>query len=121
MESKPLIMVVDDEEEIRRLLCRVLELEGHRVASAGDADSALALLQQEEPALIILDIMMPGRSGAQVLPETRTSHPDTPVIMDIAVLLLEESKGFSIAASESAPSDQPQSRQDSLERYVMSR
>jgi len=47
---------------------------------------------------------------------------------DIAVLLLEESKGFSlkskgfsIAGSESAPSDQPQSPQDSLARYVMSR
>jgi len=85
METKPLIMVVDDEDEIRRLLCRVLELEGYRVASAGDADSALALLQQEEPALIILDIMMPGRSGAQVLPEIKRLQPHTPVIMASAV------------------------------------
>ncbi len=85
MNTHPLVMVVDDEKTIRRLLCRLLELEGYRVISAADGDSALALLEAQKPDLVILDIKMPGKSGTEVLTEIKARFPDTAVIMATAV------------------------------------
>jgi DNA-binding response OmpR family regulator len=62
-----LILVVDDEEEIREL-CRVnLEFEGYRVVEAADGLEALAAAQRERPDLIFLDLMMPRMDGWEVL------------------------------------------------------
>ncbi len=80
MKKRPCIMVVDDDEAILRLLTRTLEPEGYRVVPVADGQSALALMEECQPDLLILDIMMPGLNGLQVLSRLR-QRSDVPVIM----------------------------------------
>ncbi|MGQ9513223.1 response regulator [Thermodesulfitimonas sp.] len=58
-----LILVVDDEETIQRLLCFSLECEGYEVVTATDGIEALRLAHNRRPDLIILDLMLPGMNG----------------------------------------------------------
>ena len=80
MKKHPYIMVVDDEQAIPRLLCRTLEPEGYGVIATDNGSSALALLEEHTPDLIILDITMPGLDGFQVLDMIRR-RSNIPVIM----------------------------------------
>ena len=80
MNERLLILVVDDDEDMRRLLHRVLELEGYDVAIAVNGRSALALMEERRPNLVILDIMMPELDGFQVLDLIR-QRSNVPVIM----------------------------------------
>jgi len=59
----PTILVVDDFEDIRLILRLWLESRGYRVVEAGDGDKAIEVARQVHPALIIMDIGMPQRSG----------------------------------------------------------
>ncbi|MCX5998856.1 MAG: response regulator transcription factor [Chloroflexi bacterium] len=68
---RPLILVIDDDPAIRRLVKRSLEMEGYRTIVAGDGQTGLRLVEEEEPALVILDIMMPGMDGFQVCEQVR--------------------------------------------------
>ncbi len=65
------ILIVDDEFSVRSLLRDVLELEDYEVAEAEDGPSALAAMAQQRPDLVLLDIMMPGMSGIDVLAQVR--------------------------------------------------
>lgn len=65
------VLVADDEAEIRQLLRLYLEKDGYRVLEAEDGIRATALLQKEEIDLVLLDIMMPGLDGYQVLRKLR--------------------------------------------------
>jgi CheY-like chemotaxis protein len=62
----PLIMVVDDEPNMCAALQRILETEGYRVITAADGKTALRLIPEVRPDLILLDIMMPGLHGQEV-------------------------------------------------------
>lgn len=73
-------MVVDDDREMLRMLNRALELEGYDVAVTVDGSSALALLEERSPDLIILDIMMAGADGFEVLQVIR-QRSNIPIIM----------------------------------------
>jgi len=64
---EPLVLVVDDEDDICRILERFLTGRGLRVATASNADEALEFLHHEQPSLMILDLRMPGLSGVQLL------------------------------------------------------
>lgn len=85
VETKPLILAVDDEPDICRLMRRVLESVGYEVITANDGNQVLQLVAQRNPDLVLLDIKMPGKSGTEVFQELRVSHPDTGVIMATAV------------------------------------
>lgn len=71
MEKKTNILVVDDEQGTLQLLRQTLELEGFAVTVAADGNSALALLAEREPDLVLLDIRMPGLNGYQPLERIR--------------------------------------------------
>jgi CheY-like chemotaxis protein len=63
----PRVLVVDDDRDIRALLCMALESEGFEVASAQDGDEALVfLLATEQPCVVLLDVNMPSRNGWEV-------------------------------------------------------
>lgn len=77
------ILVVDDEPHIRRVLGTVLEEHGYLVTLASDGDEGLAELGERHVDLVILDLMMPGASGLEILSHIR-SDPErsaTPVII----------------------------------------
>lgn len=74
------ILIADDEEPIRELLTLYLEREGFRVITAGDGEQALAAARAQSPDLIVLDLMMPKRSGYEVCRELRRDS-DIPILM----------------------------------------
>jgi DNA-binding response OmpR family regulator len=65
------VLVADDDRDIRDLVAFKLEAAGYTVLTAGDGDAALAQVLEHRPDLAVLDVMMPGRSGTQVLQEMR--------------------------------------------------
>lgn len=77
------ILVVDDEEDVVRLVQFRLAKEGFEIISCGDGQTALRLADEEKPDLIILDIMMPLMDGMEVLRQVRSHRTTsrTPVIM----------------------------------------
>lgn len=77
----PPVLVVDDEAYIRDVVARWLQLRGYRVRTAGDADEALARMQDEPAAVALCDIRMPGRDGLWLLARLRNDFPDTAVVM----------------------------------------
>lgn len=74
------ILVVDDEERIRRLLKMYLEREGYSIKEADNGDQALAMALEENFDCILLDLMMPGKDGIEVCSDLREVKA-TPVIM----------------------------------------
>jgi DNA-binding response OmpR family regulator len=79
-----LVMVIEDEKEIRDLLKYNLEREGFRVAAAGDGEQGLQQIFASRPAAVVLDLMLPGRSGLEILREVR----EEPATHDLPVLVL---------------------------------
>lgn len=78
--SRGKILVVDDESALRSILTTRLSLAGYDVVSAGDGEEALAVFQQEQPDLIVLDVMMPKLDGYGVCQAVR-QESDIPIIM----------------------------------------
>ncbi|MET0236797.1 MAG: response regulator transcription factor [Kibdelosporangium sp.] len=74
------VLVVDDDETIRDVVRRYLELAGHEVTVAGDGEKALALVAEAEPDLIVLDLMLPGIDGLEVCRRIR-QRSAIPVVM----------------------------------------
>jgi len=79
--TRPFVLIVDDDEVIRSLLRLTLPAEGYDVVEAEDGRHALQLVEDQPPALVVLDWRMPGRSGREVLAELKRVHPQTPVIV----------------------------------------
>ncbi|AHD05146.1 response regulator transcription factor [Paenibacillus larvae] len=80
MEQSSSILVVDDEERIRRLLRMYLEKEGYDIEESQDGETALKLAMDKDYDLILLDIMLPGMDGTEVCARLR-QFKTTPVIM----------------------------------------
>ena len=80
MNDHQRIMVIDDDQEMLKLLNHILEMEGFDTIVVADGDSALTLLNQINPDLVILDTMMPGLDGFQTLDRIR-EHSNIPIIM----------------------------------------
>ena len=79
------VMVVDDQERMRTMLRRLLASEGHVIESAPDGETALDRLANEDVDLVLLDLVMPGANGLQVLTRLRERGSTTPVIVLSAV------------------------------------
>ena len=80
MKDKPNILVVDDDPNICRLEQLYLEKEGYEVRTAADGNSAIEAFRKLPPDLVLLDVMLPGADGYEVLKAIRKSG-DIPVIM----------------------------------------
>ncbi|MBA3452606.1 MAG: sigma-54-dependent Fis family transcriptional regulator [Deltaproteobacteria bacterium] len=79
--ARSTILVIDDEPNILTTVRRALEIEGFHVEVAGNAALGLAKLAEADIDLILLDVMMPGESGLEVLPKIRVASPETVVVM----------------------------------------
>ena len=81
--TAPLVLVVDDDPDILEAICDILEVEGYRVARARHGGEALARVEEERPALILLDLLMPVMDGltfAQAL-RARPALGDVPIVV----------------------------------------
>ena len=81
MKLLPRILVVDDERPMRASISQCLQAEGYRVLEASDGALGLDMIAKENPALIILDVMMPNLTGLEVAAEVRRLGLTTPVLM----------------------------------------
>jgi DNA-binding NtrC family response regulator len=75
------LLIVDDDEEMRDLLRKVLEKEGYRVSVAGDGREALALLARGTFDLVVTDMLMPHDGGLELLEALHQMRPTLPVII----------------------------------------
>ena len=80
-EAGPLVLVVDDDPRLRELLRVNLELEGYTVREAEGAEQAMEVIAGQAPALVLLDVVMPGSDGWQTLQRLQEEHGSIPVIM----------------------------------------
>lgn len=75
------ILVVDDDEKIRKLLTDFFQGKGFKTLAAKNGEDALSLVQSEKPSIILLDVTMPGMDGIMTLKEIRAIDPEVGVIM----------------------------------------
>lgn len=75
------ILVVDDEQLVRDLLVQYLSLRGYRTLGVKDGQEAIAAIEQSQPHLILLDLMLPGMSGVELLRRLRDKHFNGAIII----------------------------------------
>ena len=100
MENRPLVLVADDQPEITKLVAMSLESEGFRVLTAFDGPSALAQLSDANPDVLLLDIMMPGMSGIDVLREVRDHHPVPVILLSARSSAASVTEGLNLGADD---------------------
>ncbi len=96
MNEKLQILVADDEQVIRLLLRRILEGEGFGVTAVVNGEEALAELKREVPALVMLDVTMPGMNGFQVCKRIR-EFSNVPIVL-LSGIYNDEEKALATAA-----------------------
>src|SRR5438552_14770300 len=75
------VLVVDDEPMVRDVVCRYRERDGHRVVTAGDGESAREIIEHEAPSLVLLDVMLPGKTDGLALCRWIRASSELPVIL----------------------------------------
>lgn len=83
------ILIVDDEEVLQDVLTVLLRKEGHNTLSAYSGEEGIEILDKEEIDLVLLDLMLPGMNGMQVLKEIRQRWPDQVVVVITAYSSIE--------------------------------
>ncbi|MDB4894650.1 MAG: response regulator [Firmicutes bacterium] len=83
--ESPLMLVVDDQLGVRRLIQEVFKEVGFRVATAAHGQEAVAIAAAEVPALVLLDMKMPVMDGLETLRALKSLYPDLIVLMMTAV------------------------------------
>lgn len=99
--SSKKILLVEDEDFIRELYVRQLTKAGFQVKSAVDGQTGLNLLKSEAFDLLLLDIMLPGMNGLQLLREFKTQNPNSKMITILLTNLGQEAvikEGFELGA-----------------------
>lgn len=79
--NKGVIALIDDDAGVSRSVTLNLELEGFKVLCAADGEAGLALVREQQPDLIVLDVMMPKKDGLQTCKEIRKDGISTPLIL----------------------------------------
>ena len=93
--TQPLVLVVDDDPDILDAICDILDAEGYRVARARHGEEALAQVEVERPAIILLDLMMPVMDGVAF---AQALH-DRPLDRDIPIVVISADGNPQRAAS----------------------
>ena len=83
------VLVVDDEEVLQDVLTTLVRREGHRPLTAKTGEDALTVLEREDVDLVLLDLMLPGISGMEVLQKIRETDPEQVVVMITAYSSIE--------------------------------
>jgi DNA-binding response OmpR family regulator len=94
------VLVVDDEDRIRGILRRYLESDGFEVAEAREGTSALRQTREWHPDLVVLDVMMPGTDGLEVLRQLRTESDVYVILLTARSEELDKLVGLSVGADD---------------------
>jgi two-component system KDP operon response regulator KdpE len=100
VSSQPLILVADDEVRITKLVSIALSAEGFRVVTAASGEEALAKAEEVRPDVVLLDLMMPGLDGLEVMNQLRT-HGVVPIILLTGkASVADKAKGLDLGADD---------------------
>jgi putative two-component system response regulator len=88
------VLIVDDEIRVREILSRKLTDDGYNCFTAADGNIALKMLKTDKIELVLLDVMMPGKPGPEVLKEIKSKYPDIAVIMVTAIADVQTAIGL---------------------------
>lgn len=91
-QDKKIILVVEDNQDVRDLVVQILNADGFHIFSAVDGKNALAILNLNQIDLVLLDVMMPGISGLEVLSEIRTGSNKR--IREVPVMMMTAKSGL---------------------------
>jgi len=86
---KACILIVDDEDEIRKMLARHFRMAGYETVTAGTVDEAIKILSNTSIQIVISDIMMPEKLGTELLPVLADSYPMIKAIMITGYVTIE--------------------------------
>lgn len=81
MDRKPAVLIVDDEEQVRKSCRKILSLEDFELFEAPDGAETIGILEKDEIDVVLLDINLPDHSGLDVLEQIKSKHSSTEVIM----------------------------------------
>ena len=98
-----MILVVDDDQQVRATIVRGLTALGYAVREAAGGADALALIHEQKPQLIVLDYMMPGMDGAETAREIARIDPDLPIVFSTghaALRALRQAAGEGVSILE---------------------
>jgi len=103
LQKNKLVLVIDDEEAVREAVCDILQFEGVNVITAVDGKNGLKKFSthQNKVDLILLDLSMPGMSGAETFAEIKKIAPDVKVILTSGFDESEASKRFNFNGTTS--------------------
>ncbi|MEQ2009471.1 MAG: response regulator [Limisphaerales bacterium] len=74
------VLIADDEQTVRDVVRRILEMDGHRVLEAVDGEEAMRKLRVEKPDLVLVDLFMPRKEGLETIMQLRRTFPDVKII-----------------------------------------
>src|SRR6266540_2531081 len=94
------VLVVDDEPHIRTVLRRYLEADGLTVAEAADGEAALAALRENPPDLVLLDVMLPGIDGIEVLRQLRIFSDAYVILVTARAEEIDKLVGLGVGADD---------------------
>lgn len=95
------ILIAEDDPPSLLFLSDWLKAEGYTVVTASRAEDVVRLMDETPPDLVLLDIMLPGMSGTELLPAIKQRHPKVPVVMVTALWDAPERKrAFELGASD---------------------
>lgn len=86
----PKILVIEDERNLRTLYKSDLERDGYQVVTAGTAPEGIALVESENPDLVVMDIRLPGMDGLEAMAKVLDRHPKLPVVLNSAYSSYQE-------------------------------
>ena len=75
------VLLVDDEDLVRKVVKVVLEAEGHSVMEAGDGRDALAAVESQPPDAVVLDLLIPGTDGYEICRKIKAAHAASKVLV----------------------------------------
>lgn len=79
--SKGSILIIDDEDQLRKLLVRLLTLEGYTVSEAASIRSAWKMLEKEDVQVVLSDVKLPDGDGVSLVPAIKSKYPETEIIV----------------------------------------
>ena len=95
------VLVIEDEENIRTIIKKVLTREGYKVLEAGSAEEGLEIIDKKPIDLIVLDVTLPNMDGYEFTKESRSSHMEIPILMATARQLpMDKHKGFIVGTDD---------------------
>jgi two-component system KDP operon response regulator KdpE len=98
--TQPLVLVADDEPRITKLVSLALNSEGFRVVTASGGEEALQKAEEVRPDIVLLDIVMPGMDGIEVLRQLRERRPVPVILLTAKGSTSDKAKGLDLGADD---------------------